>query len=295
MRRISGTRATRHTPVPFSLVSCSTPRRFINRARPLLGRHHLEELAHHYSRSDNAVKAVEYLGWAGQQALHRSAYADAISNLSAALNLLKKLPNSPENIQQELLFQLAAGPALIAIKGYAAPEVERAYTRARELCEQLGDTPEIFLALFGLWLLYLLPGELRKAYEIAEELLKRAQGAHDQAPLIYAQLARGLTSYWIGDFIAAREHLESAIPLYDPKRHRPLIFLYGLDARIVCFTHAAWALWQLGYPDQAIRRGNEALVCCPRNNFTCAGSSDRMRSEVEEDGPAEYSFGDQRI
>jgi predicted ATPase len=221
---------------------------------------HLEELAHHYSRSDNAAKAVEYLGRAGQQALHRSAYADAISNLSAALNLLKKLPDSPELIQQELLFQLAVGPALIAIKGYAAPEVERAYTRARELCEQLGDTPEIFLALHGLWLLFLVPGELRKAYEIAEQLLRRAQGAHDQAPLIYAQLACGVTSYWIGDFIAARQHLESAIPLYDPERHRPLIFLYGLDARIVCFTLAAWALWQLGYPDQAVKRGNEALA-----------------------------------
>jgi predicted ATPase len=69
-----------------------------------------------------------------------------------------------------------------------------------------------------------------------------------------------VTSYWIGDFIAAREHLENAIPLYDPERHRPLIFRYGLDARIVCFTHAAWALWQLGYPDQAVKLSNEALA-----------------------------------
>jgi class 3 adenylate cyclase/predicted ATPase len=221
---------------------------------------HLGDLARHYSRSDNFSKAVEYLGRAGQQGLQRCAYVDAINSLNAALNLLKKLPDSPQLIQQELLLQLALGPALIAIQGYAAPEVERAYTRARELCEQLGDTPEMFLALHGLWLLYLVPGELRKANEIAEQLLRRAQGAHDQTLQIYAQLARGVTSYWMGDFITAREHLESATPLYDPERHRALIFRYGLDARIVCFTLAAWALWQLGYPDQAAKRGNEALT-----------------------------------
>jgi predicted ATPase len=221
---------------------------------------HLSDLARHYSRSDNFSKAVEYLGRAGQQALQRCAYADAINSLSTALNLLKKLPASRQLIQQELLLQLAVGPALIAIQGYAAPEVERAYTRARELCEQLGDTPEIFLALHGLWLLYLVPGEFRKAYEIAEQLLRRAQGAHDRAPLIYAQEAWGVTSYWMGNFIVAREHLESAIPLFEPERHRPLMFRYGLDARIVCSTHAAWTLWQLGYPDQAIKRGNEALA-----------------------------------
>src|SRR5215471_17693788 len=68
---------------------------------------HLGDLARHYSRSDNFGKAVEYLGRAGQQAFQRSAYADAISSLNAALNLLKKLPESPELIKQELLFQLA--------------------------------------------------------------------------------------------------------------------------------------------------------------------------------------------
>ena len=113
---------------------------------------HLAELAHHYSRSDNVAKAVEYLGRAGQQALQRSAHADAISNLTAAIDLLQKLPDSPERIQRELLLQLALGPALIAVKGWAAPEVERAYTRARELCERLGDPPELFPALFGLWI-----------------------------------------------------------------------------------------------------------------------------------------------
>ena len=95
---------------------------------------HLGDLAHHYSRSDNVSKAVEYLGRAGQQALRRSAHADAVNNLAAAMDLLQRLPDSPERTQRELLLQMAVGPALIAIKGRAATEVERTYTRARELC-----------------------------------------------------------------------------------------------------------------------------------------------------------------
>jgi predicted ATPase len=222
---------------------------------------HLGELAHHYSRSDNVAKAVEYLERAGQQTLQRSAYADAISSLSAAIDLLQRLPDSPERVQRELLLQLAVGSALIAVKGYAAPETERAYTRARELCERVGDPPEFSPALWGLWVVYLLQGELRTAYELAEQLLRRSQGTHNPALLTYAQSALGETSYWMGAFLAAGEHLEMAITLYDRERHRPLAFRYGgADAGVNCLLYAAVTLWQLGYPDQALKRGNEALV-----------------------------------
>jgi predicted ATPase len=142
---------------------------------------HLGELAHHYSRSDNPAKAVEYLGRAGQQAIKRSAYADAVSSLGAAIDLLQRLPDGPERIQRELFLQLAVGPALIAAKGFATPETERAYTSARELCERVGDPPEIFPTLGGLLVMYLVRGELRTAYELAELLLRRAQNAQDPA------------------------------------------------------------------------------------------------------------------
>jgi len=84
---------------------------------------HLTQLAHHYSHSDNVSKAVEYLGRAGQQAMQRSAYADAINDLVAAIDLLQRLPDGPERIQRELALQLALGSALIAVKGWAALEV----------------------------------------------------------------------------------------------------------------------------------------------------------------------------
>jgi predicted ATPase/class 3 adenylate cyclase len=222
---------------------------------------HLGDLAHHYSRSDNVSKAVKYLGRAGQQAIQRSAYAEAVRSLSAAIDLLQRLPDSSEHIQRELLLQLALGPALTVVKGYAAPETERAYTRARELCERLGEPPELFSALLGLWLVYLLRGELRTAYELAEQLLRRAQSAHDPALSIYAHYALGDTWFWMGEFLLAKEHLEMALSLYVPERHRPLAFLFGgIDPGVNCVTYTAFTLWQLGYPDWALKRANEALA-----------------------------------
>jgi len=222
---------------------------------------HLGELARHYSRSDNVSKAVEYLGRASQQALQRSAYADAVSSLSAAIDLLQKRPDSPERSQRELLLQLAVGPALTAVKSPAAPEAERAYTRARELCERVGDSPELFPALYGLWLMHLLRGELRTASELAEQLLRLAQTARDPALLMYARVALATISFRTGEPRLARQQLELAIPLYDRERHRPLAFRYaGIDIGVTCLSNTAWALWHLGYPAQALKRGNEALA-----------------------------------
>src|SRR5260370_11677805 len=175
---------------------------------------HLSQLAHHYSRSDNVSKAVEYLGRAGQQALQRSAHAEAIRSLNAAIDLLQKLPDSPERIHQELHLQLALGSASIPVTGWAALEVERAFTRARELCYRPGDAPELFPALFGLWTMYFIRAELRTAYELGERLLQRAQGAHTPSLLLAAHLALGDTLFNMGELLLAPEHLEMATSLY---------------------------------------------------------------------------------
>jgi len=223
---------------------------------------HLDELAHHYSCSDNIEKAVEYLGRSGNQAMQRSAYNDAINGLTSAIDRLQKLPDTPERTRRELLLQLAVGPASITINGWAAPEVERAYIRARDLCKLLGDPPEEFFpSLYGLWLERLVRGELTRAYELAEEFLRRAEGAGEQAIQMYGRYVLGNTLLWMGDFVGAREHLEIAIALYDPGHHRTLAQRFeGVDANVNNLTLTAIALWQLGYPDQALQRIVEALA-----------------------------------
>ena len=219
---------------------------------------HLTQLAHHYSRSDNISKAVEYLGRAGQQALQRSVHVEAISSFTAAIDLLQRLPESPERNQGELVIQQALGTALIALKGYAASEVERAFARALELCERLGDPVKLFPAMFGLWAVHYLRGERRKAFELAEQLLRRAERARDQELLMLAHVALGDTSCSTGELLRAREHLEVAISLYN--RERPPRLGGSNDLGVNALSYAALTLWLLGYPDQALERSNEAFA-----------------------------------
>ena len=216
---------------------------------------HLDELAHHYNRSDNVDKAVEYLGRAGQRAAQRSAYVDAIRNLTAAIDLLLKLPDNPGRIQRELRLQLALGPALSA-KGYTASDPERAYTRARELCEQLGDAPELFPTLWGLGTIVGLRGELERAHTIGGQLLRLAQGTEDPGLLAHARLLLGWTAHHMGKLLPAKEHLEMGIALYDPER----TVRYDFDVGVFCLTQGAGVLWKLGYTEQALKRCNEALA-----------------------------------
>jgi DNA-binding NtrC family response regulator/predicted ATPase/class 3 adenylate cyclase len=221
---------------------------------------HYGELAHHYSRSGNTAKALDYLQRAGHQAVQRSAPVEAISHFTTALELLITLPDTPERTQRELVLQTMLGPALMNSKGFAAPDVEHVYARARELCQQVGDTSQLFPVLRGLWVFYFVRGKHETAKEIAEELLALAQEQHDADLLLEAARAVGCTLFYLGEFAAARAHLEQGIALYDPQQHCAHTFLYGEDPGVGCRAFAARALWSLGYPEQALQRSREALT-----------------------------------
>src|SRR5262249_1916563 len=116
---------------------------------------HYGDLAHHYSRSGNTPKAVDSLHRAGQQAVQRSANTEAVTHFTAALELLKTLPDTLERTQQELTLQIALGMSLAITKGPADPEVGGVHTRALALSQQVGDTPQLFRVLVGARLFYL--------------------------------------------------------------------------------------------------------------------------------------------
>jgi predicted ATPase len=156
--------------------------------------------------------------------------------------------------------QLTLGGLFMATHGFAAPEVEHAYRRARELCEQSGDRGQVFTVLVGLVSYYAMRAEHKTACALADQMLDIAQKAQNSDLLIAAHYLQGMTRLWIGEFLAARAHLEHGMALYDPQRHRALAFRYGRDIGVGCRLIAHQVLWILRYPDQALTRAEEALA-----------------------------------
>ena len=219
------------------------------------------ELARHYGHSRNKEKAIAYSQLAGQRAVQHSANAEAIRHLTTALELLKSLPETLERTRRELELQIALGASLMATKGYAAPEVGRAYDRALELCRKIGETPELFPVLHGLWVFYLVRAELKKARELAEELVNLAQRVDDPALLLEALHALAQASFWLGEATVAREHCDRAVALYDPERHRSHV--RSFTAKTPAFS--VWATRHersgiLVIPIRPSKRSDEALA-----------------------------------
>jgi predicted ATPase len=133
-------------------------------------------------------------------------------------------------------------------------------TRARELCQQLGETPQLFPVLWRLNLFYHTRGEFQTTHELAEQMMHLAQSLQDRHLLSVAHMGLGGASHWRGELTSARTHFEQAIALYDPQQHPRVTFSSGTaDPRVDCLSYAAWTLWGLGYPDQGLERSQEAL------------------------------------
>ena len=198
-----------------------------------------ELLAHHYTAAGCTEQAVAYWQRAGQHASDRSAHLEAISHFTTGIELLKTLPETPAHTQQALTLYIALGAALQMTKGHAAPEVEHAYTQARALCQQVGETPELVPVLFGLWRFYIARPQLHTARELGDTLLRLAQRAHDPALAVIAHYALGTTWFWLGALPAARQHLEEGIARYTPDQRRAPVFRMGQDPGVSCRAYAA--------------------------------------------------------
>ncbi len=221
----------------------------------------LNELAHHYQRSVNGPKAIQYLQLAGLQAAARSSHEEATGLFASALELLKVLPETPERRLQELALQLGLGSALTSLKGFTAPEVGRAFDRASELCRQIGSTPQLSPVLVGLEGFYGIRAEFRRACELAQELLSIAEGGQDAILLVWAHFLLGHALSGMGKFTEMRNHLECAISFYDPARSQSYRAVYPVyDPGVASLCWAALSLCFLGYPDQALKRSQQGLT-----------------------------------
>jgi predicted ATPase len=221
-----------------------------------------ELLAHHYTEAGCTAQAISYWQRAGQCASERSAYVEAMAHCTKGLELLPTLPDTPARAQQELMLHMTLCVPLKATKGYGAPEVEHAFTRARELCQQVGETAQLFAVLAGLSSLYFAWAELQKARELGEQCLTLAKRVDNSAYLSRAHGVLGQALFWSGELTSARTHLEEqgmALDVLLQSRSQAFPRL-AVDGRILALSYAALALWLLGYPDQAVTRSNEALT-----------------------------------
>jgi predicted ATPase len=156
-----------------------------------------------------------------------------------------------------MLLLTALGQPLMTTKGYGSVEAEKSYTRARELCRQLGESAQFVPILIGLWSFHLVRAELSMARDLGVELLGLAQRAQDTALLVEAHWRLGIAFLHLGEFRPAQEQFVKGIELYDPARDRGRILH---DAGVSCRCFSAWVLWLLGYPEQSLQQSEESLA-----------------------------------
>ena len=223
------------------------------------------ELAAHFERGHDVPRAVTHLQRAATVASQRGAPREAQALLTRALALLGTLPETEDSARQEVALQIALGAAFMATGGWGAAEAEQSYARAQALCERLGDAPQLFPALWGLWLFRWGRSELAAAEALAERL--RAQGERTGAgPLaLQGQHALWATRFVQGAPVAALEHARRGIALYEPDLHAGLATAYGNHDPGTCARwFGAWALELLGKPEEALGMGRDALALAAR-------------------------------
>ena len=215
-------------------------------------------LASHFERAHDVPRALRYRRVAGDQALGRSAYRQAVNHFRAAIELCRRVP-APESQRIELELQVALGVPLAMTLGYAAPEVETCYVRATALSRELGGTAQSFPVMSGLATFYLMRGRYLESARIGEAFLGLATRDQDTGAELEANIVLGTCWLFMGDFERSVSYFERALVLYDPLRHRAHRFVYQQDAYVQAQTFLAWAQWILGYPDQALGRVQAAL------------------------------------
>lgn len=214
----------------------------------------VELLAHHYSEAGHVDRALPLLRRAGEEAAARSANAEAIRHFERALGLVADLDDPAERKRQELALQVGIGAPSQLVRGYRTPETERAYTRALELCRDLGDTPYLPEALWGLYSFYLVGSDLDVAIELGQRLLDVAARERDRSLEMLGHLALGVPHFFGGEIDTALGHLDQSVELSDGRHDARAAQRYGQDPAIMARSFLAFSLWFTGRPDAALAK-----------------------------------------
>ena len=218
------------------------------------------ELAVHFVDGRELPRAVSYLRLAGAAAARRAAHNEAVQLLTLGLDLIQAMPPNDARDQEELQLQTTLGPVLMALRGYAAPEVERTYAAARSLSRRVGTTPQMFAVLYGLWTFYVVRPRHRMALAIADRLSELAAREGDLGWKIEAHWAKGCSSFLLGDLDAGYDQYEQGAKEYRRSRFANLAFEYGQDPAVISLSFGAITAWYKGLVNQALAKVQEAAA-----------------------------------
>jgi len=220
-----------------------------------------ELLAHHLTEARQIERALGYWLKAGERAAGRSANLEAIRHLTRGLEALKTLTESPARDRRELSFQIALGTPLIAVHGYSAAQTGAAYSRARVLCERLGEAEPLVATLSGEFVYYFVRGDYRMMRRLTDEARQVAERLPNPLIRLASHRLAGITAMYFGAFSESRSEFEAILRLYDAHQHRSQPVHYVHDPKVSALTYLALVLWILGLPEEARRSSNEAFRC----------------------------------
>ena len=219
-----------------------------------------EAIAHHFTEAGLDDEAIEWWGKAGDQALRRSAFQEAIAHLGKAIAMADRAGataprargGSAASNRRLTQLHVAYGNALIPARGYGAAETTEAFARARELASGDKDAPERLAADYGLWVGSNTRGELPSMRAHAVAFLSDLEATPDSPEAGVAHRCAGMTCWFAGEYVEARDHLERALALSQPGRDDDLAFRFGQDSGVATMGSLAIVSWPLGEIDRAI-------------------------------------------
>ena len=221
---------------------------------PVAGR-----LALLYEGARDFASAARFFFMAAQRAVSLFGFREALSLAERGIDGLRGLPDGPERKQLELGLQMIRGLCLRATKGWAAPELDSAFGRARQICQELNDPPELFPVLWNLTFVNMIRGDLERVGHDMKTLMAQAE-ASGQAPfMVAADHLAGVSNEFIGEFGKSTHFLERSRERHDPQQHAAYNAMFGMDPGMVARAMSARPLWALGYPDRAVARSRETV------------------------------------
>jgi TolB-like protein/tetratricopeptide (TPR) repeat protein len=215
------------------------------------------ELAALFETGRDFSRAAKYFLMAAGQANAVFAHREAATLAAKGLAVVEMVDTTPERTRTELELQLARGLALRSFRGFGHPETGKAYSRARELCHDIGDAPQLFPVLFGLWEFFQNQGDLEAAVDVGEQMLVLAEKSDDQGQRVAAHAVMADNLLCVGDPVPSTEHAAHALTLYEPEEHGSLGSLFGYDPAVSAHSLGSLALWLAGFPEQAIREATK--------------------------------------